>query len=56
MRNKLGLFGVNEKDKFLILDLLTWMHQKKINYLMIMILWIGKKDGKKDYQKIMAHQ
>jgi uncharacterized protein YdiU (UPF0061 family) len=32
MRDKLGLFGVDEKDKFLILDLLTWMHQKKIDY------------------------
>ena len=32
MRNKLGLFGVEDKDKFLILDLLTWMHQKKVDY------------------------
>ena len=32
MRNKLGLFGVDEKDKFLILDLLTWMHEKKMDY------------------------
>ena len=32
MRDKLGLFGADEKDKFLILDLLTWMHQKKIDY------------------------
>jgi uncharacterized protein YdiU (UPF0061 family) len=32
MRNKLGLFGVDEKDKFLILDLLTWMHEKKADY------------------------
>ena len=32
MRNKLGLFGVDKKDKFLILDLLTWMHQKKADY------------------------
>ena len=32
MRDKLGLFGMDEKDKFLILDLLTWMHQKKIDY------------------------
>lgn len=32
MRDKLGLFGIEEKDKFLILDLLTWMHQKKIDY------------------------
>ena len=32
MRDKLGLFGMDEKDKFLILDLLTWMHQKKADY------------------------
>ena len=32
MRDKLGLFGTEEKDKFLILDLLTWMHQKKVDY------------------------
>ncbi len=32
MRDKLGLFGVDEKDKFLILDLLTWMHEKKLDY------------------------
>ena len=32
MRDKLGLFGSEDKDKFLILDLLTWMHQKKLDY------------------------
>ena len=32
MRNKLGLSGEDEKDKTLILDLLTWMHQKKVDY------------------------
>ena len=32
MRDKLGLFGVDEKDKFLILDLLTWMHEKRADY------------------------
>tara|TARA_B100001996_G_scaffold264349_1_gene206234 strand:- start:244 stop:1692 length:1449 start_codon:yes stop_codon:yes gene_type:complete len=32
MRDKLGLFGADEKDKFLILDLLTWMHKKKLDY------------------------
>jgi len=32
MREKLGLFGTEEKDKFLILDLLTWMHQNKTDY------------------------
>ena len=32
MRNKLGLFDVSSEDKFLILDLLTWMHEKKADY------------------------
>ena len=32
MRNKIGLLKSEEKDKFLILDLLTWMHQKKADY------------------------
>ncbi len=32
MRNKLGLLSYDEKDKFLILDLLTWMHKKKVDY------------------------
>ena len=32
MRAKLGLFGVDEKDKSLILDLLKWMHIKKADY------------------------
>ncbi len=32
MRNKLGLQGSIENDKSLILDLLTWMHEKKADY------------------------
>ena len=32
MRDKLGLFGLDDKDKFLILDLLTWTHEKKADY------------------------
>ena len=32
MRDKLGLFGAEDKDKILILDLLTLMHQKKLDY------------------------
>jgi len=32
MRNKLGLFGLDDQDKFLILDLLTWMHKQKADY------------------------
>ena len=32
MGNKLGLLVVKDQDKSLILDLLTWMHQKKADY------------------------
>ena len=32
MKEKLGLFGLDDKDNFLILDLLTWMHEKKADY------------------------
>ena len=32
MRDKLGLFGAEDKDKILILDLLTWMHKNKSDY------------------------
>ena len=32
MRNKLGIFEPDENDKILILDLLTWMHQNKVDY------------------------
>ena len=32
MRKKLGLIGNHSIDKTLILDLLTWMHQKKVDY------------------------
>jgi len=32
MRGKLGLVGEDENDKFLIVDLLTWMHKKKVDY------------------------
>ena len=32
MRDKLGLYGVDKNDKILILDLLTWMHQEKLDY------------------------
>ena len=52
MRDKLGLFGTEDKDKFLILDLLTWMHQKKLDYTNsfchLMNLEIEKNDNFKD--------
>ena len=57
MRDKLGLFGVEDGDKFLILDLLTWMHQKKLDYTNtfchLMDLEIEKNENfiDKDFQK-----
>ena len=38
MRNKLGIFEINEKDKSLILDLLTWMHEKKSIILILFVI------------------
>ncbi len=32
MKNKLGLIGADSNDKSLILDLLTWMHEQKVDY------------------------
>ena len=32
MRDKLGLFGQDQNDQVLILDLLTWMHKNKADY------------------------
>ena len=32
MRNKLGICQSDDKDKFLIIDLLTWMHNNKADY------------------------
>ena len=43
MREKLGLSGVAEKDKFLVLDLLTWMHQKKVDYTNTFCLLMNEK-------------
>ena len=37
MRDKLGLFGEDEKDEVLILDLLTWMHQIKLTILILFV-------------------
>ena len=47
MRDKLGLFGLDDKDKFLILDLLTWMHEKKADYTNT-FLHLMKLNPKKD--------
>tara|TARA_B100000408_G_C10306293_1_gene226812 strand:- start:699 stop:2159 length:1461 start_codon:yes stop_codon:yes gene_type:complete len=32
MRDKLGLFGQDQKDQVLIIDLLTWIHKNKADY------------------------
>ena len=54
MRNKLGLLGDEEKDKYLILDLLTWMHQKKLDYTNtfchLMDIEINKDKNFDDYE------
>ena len=47
MRNKLGISGSDNKDKPLILDLLTWMHEKKADYTNT-FCHLMKLDPKKD--------
>ena len=47
MRGKLGLFGLDDQDKFLIIDLLTWMHEKKADYTNT-FCHLMKLDPKKD--------
>jgi len=51
MRNKLGLLGADSKDKFLIIDLLTWMHQKKIDYTNTFCHLMNLKDYDVDLYK-----
>ena len=43
MRDKLGLIGENEKDKSLIIDLLTWMHKNKVDYTNTFCHLMGEK-------------
>jgi len=51
MRDKLGLFGIDDKDKFLIIDLLTWMHQNKVDYTNTFChLMNFKIDNNKEYE------
>ena len=51
MRDKLGLSGKDEKDKFLIVDLLTWMHKKKIDYTNTFCYLMGEKiEENKSYE------
>ena len=44
MRKKLGLQGADDKDKFLIVDLLTWMHQNKADYTNTFCNLMGLKE------------
>ena len=51
MRKKLGLLGVDSKDKLLIIDLLTWMHQKKADYTNTFCHLMDLKDYDNDLYK-----
>ena len=51
MRNKLGLLGEDNKDKFLIVDLLTWMHQNKVDYTNTFCHLMNLKDYDNDTYK-----
>ena len=51
MRKKLGLLGENNKDKFLIVDLLTWMHQNKVDYTNTFCHLMNLKDYDDDLYK-----
>ena len=51
MRNKLGLLGEDNKDKFLIVDLLTWMHQNKVDYTNTFCHLMNLKDYDDDIYK-----
>ena len=53
MKHKLGLSGSNKNDKFLILDLLTWMHEKKNDYTNTFCYLMGDKiQENKNYDDI----
>ena len=51
MRSKLGLLGEDKKDKFLIIDLLTWMHQNKVDYTNTFCHLMNLKDYDDDLYK-----
>ena len=51
MRTKLGLLGEDNKDKFLIVDLLTWMHQNKVDYTNTFCHLMNLKDYDDDLYK-----
>ena len=43
MRDKLGLFGVDKNDKDLIVELLNWMHKKKVDYTKTFVFLMNEK-------------
>tara|TARA_B100000963_G_scaffold204298_1_gene177910 strand:+ start:1580 stop:3034 length:1455 start_codon:yes stop_codon:yes gene_type:complete len=49
MRDKLGLFGDEKNDQYLILDLLTWMHEVKADYTNTFCYLMGEKIEMKEY-------
>ena len=51
MRKKLGLLGIDNKDKFLMIDLLTWMHQNKVDYTNTFCHLMGIKEYDDDLYK-----
>ena len=51
MRDKLGIFGEDIKDQVLILDLLTWMHQNKVDYTNTFCFLMNEGVGNKDIYK-----
>ena len=54
MRDKLGLFGLEDKDKSLILDLLTWMHEKKADYTNTFCNLMGLDPEKSNLYNLMV--
>ena len=56
MRKKLGLLGIDNKDKFLMIDLLTWMHQNKADYTNTFCHLMGIKEYDDDLYKDINFQ
>ena len=52
MRNKLGLYGSENEDKSLILDLLTWMHENKVDYTNTFCHLMDLDPKKNDFFKV----
>ena len=46
MRDKLGLFGQDTNDQILIMELLTWMHENKVDYTNTFCFLMNEKFSK----------